>query len=56
LPDGAPADGAIPPDDGTGGTMDGGGGCSLRAPAATPFAALIVALAATVAFIRRRRK
>ena len=34
----------------------GGGGCSVRAPAPTPIAALVAAVAAAVAFVRRRRR
>lgn len=35
--------------------MDGGGGCSVRAGSPAPFAALLAGIAATLAFVRRRR-
>jgi MYXO-CTERM domain-containing protein len=38
------------------GPMDGGGGCSVRTPSPTPIAALLAALVATVALVRRRRR
>lgn len=37
-------------------TMEGGGGCSVRAPAPTPIAALLAGVAASIALIRRRRR
>lgn len=36
--------------------MDGGGGCSLRTPAPSPLAGLLVGAAATLALLRRRRR
>jgi hypothetical protein len=53
--DAGPGDGAVnpvAPDE-----MEGGGGCSLRAPSsATPFAALLAGVAAAIAIVRRRRR
>lgn len=37
-------------------TMDGGGGCAIRTPSPTPFAALVAGVAATIALVRRRRR
>lgn len=57
-PDAGPSDGGAgdgSPDPGDGG-MDGGGGCAMRAPSPTPFAALLAGVAATVALLRRRRR
>ena len=57
-PDGGSTDGGS--DDGSmnvdnAGNMDGGG-CSLRAPSPTPFAALIAGVAAIIALVRRRKR
>jgi MYXO-CTERM domain-containing protein len=39
------------------GLMDGGGsGCSVRTPSASPFAAFLAGLVATIAFLRRRSR
>ena len=38
------------------GSMEGGGGCAVRAPSPTPFAALLAGVAATIALLRRRRR
>ena len=49
--DAGPAnDAGLPP-----GVGDDGGGCAVRAPSASPFAALLMAVAATIALVRRRR-
>lgn len=54
IPDGSAGDGSTTPD-GIG-PVDGGGGCSLRAPSPTPLAALIAGVCAAVALVRRRRR
>ncbi|HSO31172.1 MAG TPA: hypothetical protein VLT33_01615 [Labilithrix sp.] len=55
LPEGGSADGgadaATPPGSGDGDD----GGCAVRAPSASPFAALLAGLVATIALLRRRR-
>ena len=48
-PDGGAEPGGAPP-------MDGGGGCSVRAPSPTPIAALLAAIGAGIALVRRRRR
>ncbi len=48
-PDGSMEPAAPPP-------MDGGGGCSVRAPSPTPVAALLAAIGASIALVRRRRR
>ena len=49
----AAADAGKPPANGDDGD---GGGCAVRAPSASPFAALLVGVAATIALLRRRRR
>jgi photosystem II stability/assembly factor-like uncharacterized protein len=50
----AGADAAVP--DVTDARLEAGGGCSVRAPSPSPLAALLAGVAATIAFVRRRRR